>query len=82
MTAENDQKSLNVEQDLDMGLPFSMDNMPEPSPEDEKAKEISELSKKGYKVGIMDADIYGATIPEMLFMDDASPSVDTINKTI
>ncbi len=40
------------------------------------------LNRLGKHVGIMDADIYGATIPEMLFMDDASPSVDTINKII
>jgi ATP-binding protein involved in chromosome partitioning len=31
------------------------------------------LAQKGYKVGLMDADIYGPSVPKMLGMEDAKP---------
>jgi len=40
------------------------------------------LKNIGKKVGIIDADVYGASIAKMLFMEDKSPAVDTINKII
>lgn len=38
------------------------------------------LSNKGLKIGIIDADIYGASIPTMIAMHDASVSVGEGNK--
>lgn len=40
------------------------------------------LKKLGKKVGIIDADIYCASIAKMLVMEEASPAVDTMNKII
>ena len=32
------------------------------------------LSKQGYKVGLLDADVYGPSVPKMFGLEDASPS--------
>lgn len=40
------------------------------------------LSKKGYHVGIIDADIYGSSIPTILEMEHKNPSMDNDKKII
>ncbi len=37
------------------------------------------LAKKGYKVGLLDADIYGPSIPKMFGIEDERPTVESID---
>jgi len=37
------------------------------------------LSKLGYKVGLLDADIYGPSIPKMFGIEDEHPTAESIN---
>ncbi len=37
------------------------------------------LTKKGYNTGLMDADIYGPSIPKMFQLEDARPEVRKVN---
>jgi ATP-binding protein involved in chromosome partitioning len=40
------------------------------------------LARAGAKVGLLDADVYGPSIPKMLGVEDAKPSVTSENKII
>lgn len=37
------------------------------------------LAKKGYKVGLLDADVYGPSMPKMFQEEDAQPYLENIN---
>ncbi len=37
------------------------------------------LAKKGYKVGLLDADIFGPSIPKMFDLEDARPILEDVN---
>ncbi len=37
------------------------------------------LAKMGYKVGLLDADIYGPSMPKMFHLEDARPFLENIN---
>lgn len=37
------------------------------------------LAKLGYKVGLLDADIYGPSIPKMFHIEDARPVLENVN---
>lgn len=37
------------------------------------------LAQKGYKVGLLDADIYGPSVPKMFATEDARPQLEKVN---